>query len=324
MSAVLVAGADARAEVKKNLGTALDFAGFDLQGQRNPLSGGIDFLATNTFDGAPFDFGAWDLSLSGPLSLQVSTGGRFLSQFNVSLTTAVNGRTDATPLSYTLNSDIGAQSTQISGTMLADVDFSLNGLGFYDLSITYSSRQNVTKDGLLANDGTTNDFDLGPINISGNLFADALMILTDPFFGSAGRPNPFEPFSGRAQLSDILQASATDLQAALADGGDPGGAASTAKRFAVVQKGFGNGDTPPGNGYGQGNGNGGGYGNSNGAAVPEPAVLMLMLLGIPAIVWRRSARVVALPHDLGTTADGFEEPHRRGAARPAPGGHVGS
>jgi len=285
-------GGSARADMQI-VATALDFIGFDLIGQRNPLSGGVDFLATSNFDGAPFDFGAWDLSLSGPLSLQVSTGGRFLSQFDVSLTTAVNGRSDATPLGYVLNSDIGPQSAQISGTVLADVDFSLNGLGFYDLSITYSSRQNVTREGLLADDGTTNDFDLGPINISGNLYADALAILADPFFDSAGQPNPFEPFSGRAQLSEILRPSATDLQTALAEGADPTMAASTAARFGKVRRGFGNGDIPPGNGYGQGNGNGGGYGNANGAAVPEPAVLVLMLLGVPAIVLRRSARRVS-------------------------------
>ena len=282
-------GGSARAEMQK-VATALDFVGFDLIGQRNPLSSGIDFLATNTFDGALFDFGAADLSLSGPLSLQVSTGGRFLSQFDVSLTTAVNGRSDAIPLSYEFNTDIGAQSSQVSGTVLADVDFSLNGLGFYDLGITYSSRQNVTKDGLLANGGTTNDFDLGPINISGNLYADVLAILTDPIFDRAGQANPFEKFSGRAQLSEILlQASATDLQTALADGSDPSGDASTAKGYAVLQKKIGNGGTQPGNGFGRGNGNGNGNGNG-GAPVPEPAVLVLMLLGVPAIVLRRSAR----------------------------------
>jgi len=280
-----VMGASASAEMQK-VGTALDFVGFDLIGQRNPLSGGIDFLATNDFNGAPFDFGAWDLSLDGPLSLQVSTGGRFLSQFDVSFTTAVNGSGNATPLSYVFNGDVGAQSSQVSGTVLADVDFSLNGLGFYDLSIFYSSRQNVTNEGSLANGSSTRDFDLGPINVSGNLYADVLAILTDPFFDSTGQVNPFERFSGRAKLSEILQASTADLQTALADGSDPSEAGSTAKRFATVQKGFGNGDTPPGNGYGQGNGNGAGYGNTNGATVPEPAVLVLMLLGIPALVVR--------------------------------------
>ena len=249
-------GGSAHAEMQK-VATVLDFVGFDLIGQRNPLSGGIDFLATSNFDGALFDFGAADLSLSGPLSLQVSTGGRLLPQFDVSLTTAVNGRTDATPLSYVFNTDIGAQSSQVSGTVLADVNFSLNGLGFYDLGITYSSRQNVTKDGLPTNGGTTNDFDLGPINISGNLYADVLAILTDPLFSGAGQTNPFERFSGRAQLSEILQTSARDMQTSLADGSDPNWEAAAAKVFATV---------------------------------PEPAVLMLMLLGLPAIVLRRSAR----------------------------------
>lgn len=273
---------NARAEERKNLATVLDFMGFDLIGQHNPLSGGADFLATSNFDGSPFDFGVADLSLSGPLSLQVSTGGRFLSQFDVSFTTAVNGRTDASPLSYVFNSDIGAQASQISGTVLADVDFSINQLGFYDLSILYSSRQNVAREGLLADESTTNDFDLGPINISGNLFADGLAILTDPFFHQAGQSNPFESFSGRSQLEDLLQASARDSRSALADGGDPNAASPTDTRYAAVWHGLDSGRTLPGNGYGRGNGNGGGNGN----AVPEPAVLVLMLLGIPALVLR--------------------------------------
>jgi len=282
-------GGSARAEMQK-VGAVLDYIGFDLIGQQNPLSGGIDFLATSNFDGALFDFGAADLTLTGPWSLQVSTGGRLLSQFDISLTTAVNGQTEATPLSYEFNTDTGFQSSQVSGTVFADMDFSLNGLGFYDLSVTYSSRQDVTREGVLATDSTTNDYDLGPINISGNIYADVLTILTDPIFDGTGQTNPFEQFSGRAQLAEILQASTTDLQTALADGGDPSGAAANAKQYAVLQKGFGVGDTPPGNGFGQGNGNGGGNGNTNSSPVPEPVVLVLMLLGIPTLVLRRPSR----------------------------------
>jgi hypothetical protein len=250
----IATGVSARAEIQK-VATVLNFVGFDLIGQRNPLTGGFDFLATDNFNGAPFDFGAGDLSLNGPLSLQVSAGGRLLPQFDVSLTTAVNGSTNATPLSYVFSNNIGgAQSSQISGTVLADVNFSLNALGFYDLGITYSSRQNVTKDGLPVTGGTANDFDLGPVNISGNLYADILAMLTDPIFNQAGQTNPFDSFSGRAQLSEILQTSARDMQTSLADGSDP---SSAAKGFATV---------------------------------PEPAVLMLMLLGIPAILARQRRR----------------------------------
>ncbi|MFH1109327.1 MAG: hypothetical protein V1790_09055 [Planctomycetota bacterium] len=285
LSVVLLMGADARGEARKNLGTALDFAGFDLRGQHNPLSGGIDFLATSTFDGAPFDFGASDLSLSGPLSLQVSTGGRLLSQFDVSLSTAVNGRSAATPLNYVYNFNLGGESMQASGSVLLDADFSLNRLGFYDLTLDYSSRQNVSRSGRADDDSTTHDFDLGPINISGNLYADGLAILTDPLFQRAGRANPFDTFSGRSQLEDLMQASSLDTRNALAAGNDVV-AAGTGTRFAAVRYGFGNGGTPPGNGNGRGNGNGNGHGNASGGAVPEPAVVVLMLLGIPAILVR--------------------------------------
>jgi hypothetical protein len=246
------------------------------------LNGGIDFLAANTFDGAPFDFGASDLSLSGPLSLQVSTGGRLLSQFDVSLSTAVNGRSAATPLNYVYNFNVGGESTQVSGSVLLDANFSLNRLGFYDLTLDYSSRQDVTRSGRAGNDSATHDLNLGPINISGNLYADGLAILTDPLFQRAGRPNPFDTFSGWSQLQDLMQASAVDTQNALAAGNDVV-AASTGTRYAAVRYGFGNGGTPPGNGNGRGNGNGNGNGNASGA-VPEPAVVVLMLLGIPAIL----------------------------------------
>ncbi len=283
LSVVLLMGADARGEARKNLGTALDFAGFDLRGQHNPLSGGIDFLAANTFDGAPFDFGASDLSLSGPLSLQVSTGGRLLSQFDVSLSTAVNGRSAATPLNYVYNFNLGGESMQVSGSVLLDANFSLNRLGFYDLTLDYSSRQDVTRSGRAGNDSTTHDLNLGPINVSGNFYADGLAILTDPLFQRAGQANPFDTFSGWSQLQNLMQASAVDTQNALAAGNDVV-AASTGLRPRYVAMGFGNGGTPPGNGNGRGNGNGNGHGNAGGGAVPEPAVVVLMLLGIPAIL----------------------------------------
>jgi len=268
----------------QNVAAALDYIGYELYGQNNPLSGGIDFLATNTFNGTPFDFGSADLSLLGPLSLEVSTGGRILSQFDLSFTTAVNGNTAVTPLSYVFNSDTGFQSSQVSGTVLADVDFTINQLGFYDLSVLYSSRQSSMTEGLLGDDSSTNDYDLGPIDISGNIYVDILAILTAPFYEQSGQPNPFESLSGSSQLQKLMEASATDLQSALADGSYPNEAANAKSLYAVSKFGFGNGDIPPGNGFGRGNGNGGGNGNTNGGAVPEPAVLVLMLVGIPAIL----------------------------------------
>jgi hypothetical protein len=268
----LLGGAPVYAGPEYNLANALDFAGFDLIGRSNPLSGGIDFLATTNFSGAPFDFGAWDLSLSGPLSLQVSTGGRLINQFDLSLTTAVNARADATPLAYVYNYDVGPQTGQVSGTVLMDVDFSINKFGFYDIGVNYSSRQQTTTEGRFSNDTSTDDFDLGPIRISGNIFADILAVLTDPFFDRAGAPNIFASFSGNEALSNILLGSSADPEQLLASLTDL--AAPDAAVFRAIN------DWP---------------GSASAAAmnptsartfavVPEPAVLVLMLLGLPIIL----------------------------------------
>jgi len=245
-----------RAEVFQDVPLALGFAGFDFIGTNNPLSGGVDFLATSDFNNRRFDFGATDLTLDGPLSLQISTGGRALSQFDVSLTTAPNARTNADPLNYILNSDVGGQSTQIDGNLLMDADFSLNGFGFYDLNVTYSSRQNVNRDGRFANDSDTFDSDIGPITVSGNIYADGLALLTDPLFERSGRPNPFEDFSNASPVVDARLARAVDLRR----GGRPSVIGPPPHSHARPGAG------PP-------------FG-----VVPEPTVLLLMLLGIPAMM----------------------------------------
>ncbi len=256
------------------LANALDFAGFDLIGQPNPLSGGIDFLATTDFEGAPFDFGAWDLTLDGPLSLQFSTGGRLINQFDLSFTTAVNGASAAQPLAYSYTYDTGNQTAQVTGTVLADVDFSMSKFGFYDLSIAYSSRQQTTTEGRFANDTSTDDFDLGPIRVSGNIYADALAILTDPIFDRAGTPNLFASFSGNEVLNSILtgsSASVDDLLAAASESIITTGAVYRAMPMSMGGIPGPPGGVPPGQG-------------KKGGPVPEPAVLVLMLLGIPAIL----------------------------------------
>lgn len=271
-----------RAYGGERLATAADFVGFDLFGNHNPLSGGIDFLATNEFEASsPFDFGAWNVALDGPLSLEVSTGGRVLSQFDVHFTTGVDGDATAIPLNYSYTFDIGPQVLQINGSVLADVDFALNRLGYYDLQVLASGRQTRTTDGVVTG---TKDFDTGPITLSGNIFADALAVLTDPLFDRAGQPNLFARLSGNDTLEALLAGTTSDRIAS---------ADVDSKRIAeiaykvIVPPGLenGNGNGPPGgfnpgNGHGQGNGLGG-------PAVPEPAVLALMLVGAPVLFLRQ-------------------------------------
>lgn len=261
-----------RAETAERLATALEVVGFDLRGNHNPLSGGIDFRASREFDGVPFDFGAWSIALNGPLSIDVSTGGRLLSQFNVSFTTAPNGSLEASPLRYEFDLGFGPQATQVNGSVAMDVDFSMNRLGFYDLNMTYSGRQTRTTGGVQTG---TDDFDVGPIKISGNLYADALALLTDPLFDSAGQPNFFVQLSGNDALEAMLSGSTKNSNEL---------SSSTAKSIGEIAYrvipplGIGHagerGTIPPGLSRLQ----------QSGGAVPEPAVLVLMLLGIPAVL----------------------------------------
>jgi len=258
----------------ENIPYGLGYAGFDFVGSRNPLSGGADFLATQTFQGNPLDFGAWDLTLEGPLSLQVSTGGRNLSQFDITLATAPDGGTSPTPLNYVLNYDVGGQSTQISGSLLVNADFSLNGFGFYDLDVTYSSRQNVSRDGTVITDDSTHDMDYGPVRISGNIFTDAVVAILDPLFEQAGRPNPFENLSGAAKLNELLTGFGDSASALLnpTDAGDLGGA----NRAIAFGRNAATGLLVPAAEFNR----------ANGVVAPEPTVLIFMLLGLPAILAR--------------------------------------
>lgn len=255
-----------QADTIHNVATALDYAGFDARGSRNPLSGGVDLLITRQFNGNLFDFGGAELAVQGPISLQVSTGGRVLPQFDVAFSTAANARSQATPLSYNYSSDIGPQSTSISGSMLIDGNFSINALGFYDLTLRSSARNTITRDGVVTDSGTI-DSDVGPITVSGNVFADVLAILTDPLFEQSGRENPFDA------ISKLLIDASVDGTSALATLPDLDSQASlnANRSFDAFHPAVSHAN----------------HGRAVGhAAVPEPTVLIMLLLGLPLIARR--------------------------------------
>jgi hypothetical protein len=270
----------ARADFVHDLAFGLGYAGVDFQGNRNILSGGVDLLATTTFRGNTQDFGPGDLTLSGPLSLSLSTGGRGLSELQLGLRSAPNATATATPLNYTLNLDVGGESTRVAGNVLMDTSLKLNNLGFYSLQVRYSSRQNVTRTGADATDTKQYDFDVGPINVRGNVLADALVAITNPLYEAAGQTNPFAGLSGTTQLK---QAFAGQSQAAiekLAAGGDTTDADLARMAGASIANqvlaGAGAGLLPAALASGAAS-------TRRATVVPEPTVLILMLLGAPLI-----------------------------------------
>lgn len=255
IGALLGGATTARAGYLNEIGIGLDALGFEVQGQDNLLSGGVDFLVNTNFTGQPLDFGFGSLALQGPVSFQVGTGKRILPTLDIDFSTALNGDSTASPLNYLLNVDAGSQETSISGSLLVDGSFSIDGFGFYDLEMNYSSRQNVENDGRFANNTVMSDLDVGPVNVSGNIFADALAVLTDPLFEAAGTVNIFEGFSGRSQLQDAFDAAAARAQVSSL------GEYESAARSIVDVGTF---------------------------VVPEPPLLVLLLVGIPVIFARKS------------------------------------
>lgn len=268
----------ARAGVWRDIGFGLGLAGFELQGDHNIISGGADFRISNDFVGVPLDAGYADLTLLGPISLSFATGGRGLSTLDFSLRTALDTTTPASPLGYSFNADVGSQETQVLGNFLLDANLSFNGFGFYDLDLIYSSRQTVENDGRVVNSSDNYDFDIGPIDIRGNVFVDMFGLVTAPLFSALGIESPFQQgttlltlltpggFEELAEFSLANLATAPDPFATLSDFllGADGNAAAFASRTVLP--------------------------NSL-RVVPEPTVILLMLLGIPVLILGPGRRI---------------------------------
>ncbi len=275
--AALTAAAPARADLFRDVGLGLAYAGFNVEGRRNPLSAGADVLINNSFIGESFNFGIGELRMQGPVSLQVSAGRRWVDTLDVSLSTALSRDLTPVPLVYSLTADVGGQETAITGSVLLDADLSINGFGFYELNVDYSSRQTVDREGRFSNSTDNYDFDFGPIVVEGNIYADILAVLTAPFFEVTGIFNPFLSFSGREQLKQAMDASLAAMQAQLAAG---------AQADPLVFPATITGPLP----LGQSAAAPGALPVAGGAIVPEPAVVVLMLLGIPLLLFRRMRR----------------------------------
>lgn len=210
---------------------ALDFLGFDLIGQENPLTGGIDFLTTQNFANQTVDLGRSELTLNGPLSFEFHTGNRLLHTVDISFGTSINAQGQAQPLTYAYTQRLGLQDTTVEGSLLLDGDLSVDQLGFYDLSLRYSTRNDYNSDGPYGPQSDTFDADAGPINVSGNIFVDLAAVVLDPFFERSGRENPLTPLSGIKQTQDRL-ASAMEFQAQALTGATDAG--STSSRVALT------------------------------------------------------------------------------------------
>jgi hypothetical protein len=193
----------------------LDYAGFQFSGQRNPLSDGVNINVARNFQNTPIDFGFNELALTGPVAASVTTSNRGMRTLDFTFTLG----TAANPLFYAFESDVGSSAVRMNGSAVFRIDGSINQFGWYDLRILGSHRGEATSTGRFANtDGDTLDFDIGPIDVSGNIFADLLATMTDPLFENGGYENPFASFSGRTARENALESTVSRLKTKAAAG----------------------------------------------------------------------------------------------------------
>lgn len=158
------------------------------------------------------DFGVADLTLnSGTMAIRAQQFTRFMKGVELVVTTP-------TPINYTLSLNTGAQDILANGTIGITQLLSINEFGFYDLALSVSNRGDSNADGFLVADDATLDFDIGPVNISGNVYADILAMAAEPLFAGIGVQNPFAKFSGRATKEALVEAPVEAIRAKIEQG----------------------------------------------------------------------------------------------------------
>jgi hypothetical protein len=94
-----------------------------------------------------------------------------------------------------------------------------NKLGTYDITLQASNRTDVSTVSSPDGAGLPDfDYDIGPINLTGNIYIDALAAITDPFFDRFGAVNPFAQIQSGLSGLDLNGSNIQDLIARLEAG----------------------------------------------------------------------------------------------------------
>ncbi len=157
-------------------------------------------------------------TFSANLTTEASIRRRGIPTARLEIMTNQTGTTTPVPVNYDFWINTGAQDVRLSGTASLEATIDFNVFGFYDLDAFLSNRGDLEFDGLGISSLDNLDTDIGPISISGNIFADILAAITAPIFDAAGLDNPFAVISGRAKLKNQLKQ--RDLLLAKADMGE--------------------------------------------------------------------------------------------------------
>ncbi len=201
-----------QAAMWENVRQGLRLFGYQVGLERSVVGDGWTANAVAVYNNRTFNAGWAEMTLNGVVRGSAGYRLRGIPSAQFSLTTG------GQPLSYRFSVNNGVQDFDASGQILINIDTNINILGFYDTKIQISNRGGFSGDGFLSSTDNTFDFDIGPINTSGNIFADALAVLTQPIFTAQGVENPFAKFSAKATKVSELNQTAEQLRSRIAAG----------------------------------------------------------------------------------------------------------
>lgn len=169
----------------------------------------VEFNRTfgNDSEGRPevLDLGGFEMQLSGATqaTLGFTRRGGLVGNANVT----------ANSLNYALRGKSGAQDIALTGTLNIQSSLEVNALGFYTLSTDVSNTNSqLTMDGVaVQNFQQPTNFDIGPINVKGNIFVDGLTAV----LAQAGvDTTPLQQLFPESPLTAIIQSLEQQMTAA--------------------------------------------------------------------------------------------------------------
>jgi hypothetical protein len=118
----------------------------------------------------------------------------------------VRGNMAINSLDYSYRTSLGVQDMEFNGTLLGGGIAEINPLGFYEVGLTLSnSNSELVLDGLVVRDEQTMNFDIGPINIQGNIFYDAFVAFLTSLGVDTTELEAVFPASPIDQIDDAIQ-----------------------------------------------------------------------------------------------------------------------
>ncbi|MBU0616586.1 MAG: hypothetical protein KKI02_02600 [Planctomycetes bacterium] len=146
-----------------------------------------------------FDIGNLELQLTGSTASTIQYTGRGVQTLNVDVF--------ANNVGYVLTDKTGVQDFELRGTVGVNHQLEINRLGFYYLDLEISNTgAGLNADGVIIDGPTDTDFDIGPINIRGNVFVDAAAAALNAFGVDTSGLEGLFPESPIARINDEIEA----------------------------------------------------------------------------------------------------------------------